>query len=83
VLNYRIMTATKPGNVRGAAKPVRVALTPQHVAAFADWLEEIGAVSTAQVIRDIGKQHGHAAAVKTVQQVLQQLSPAIVAEGEA
>ena len=43
MLNYRVLSASKPGNVRGAAKPVRVALTPQHVAAFADWLEEIGA----------------------------------------
>ena len=73
----------KPGNVRDAEKPVRVVLTPQHVASFVDWLEGIGGVSTAHVIRDMGKQHGHAAAVKTVQQVLHQLSTVIVAEGAA
>jgi len=58
----------------------KTSLTPKHVATFADWLESIGSVSTAQVIRNISKQDGHAAALKLVQQVLQQLSARIAAE---
>jgi hypothetical protein len=71
------MTATKPGRTAGTGKPIRVFLTPQHVAAFTLWLDEVGWFSTAQVIRD-HDEHNHAAAV-----ALRALSTAIIAEGSA
>jgi len=77
------MIAKKSGKVRGAEKTIKSILTPEHVAAFADWIEETSGVSTVQVIRRIGKEEGHAAAVKLVRLVCHQLSTTIVAEGEA